>query len=84
MTAVAASMHSYPRPFSGMLNIEIKGIQSAHAQLTIINAMHQVVAEPYKGAAESDRLFQWQPSQAADGLYFLRLNTCDKVVTQAI
>jgi len=28
--------------------------------------------------------FQWQPRQSADGLYFVRMVTGGKVVTQAI
>ena len=78
------SVHCFPVPFSDVLNIEVKGIKAAEAQLTIVNAMGQVVSDLYKGAIEGDMLFQWQPTQAADGLYFLRMTTGEKVVTQAI
>ncbi|MBC7776877.1 MAG: HYR domain-containing protein [Phycisphaerae bacterium] len=82
--AFETSVHCYPVPFSDVLNIDVKGIRSAVAQLTIVNAMGQIVSELYKGSIESDMLFQWQPTQAADGLYFLRMNTGEKVLTQAI
>jgi len=79
-----SSVRCFPVPFSDVLNIELKGIQSADAQLTIVNAMGQIVADLYKGSIEGDMLFQWQPTQSADGLYFLRMITGAKVVTQAI
>ncbi len=82
--ALETSVHCFPVPFSDVLNIEVKGFQSADAQLTIVNAMGQVVSELYKGAIEGDMLFQWHAAQSADGLYFLRLNTGEKVVTQTI
>ncbi|MBC7776878.1 MAG: HYR domain-containing protein [Phycisphaerae bacterium] len=78
------SVHCFPVPFSDVLNIEVKGMKAADANLTIVNAMGQVVTELYKGTIEGDMLFQWQPTQAADGLYFLRMNTGEKVVTQTI
>nr|MBP6812842.1 T9SS type A sorting domain-containing protein [Saprospiraceae bacterium] len=74
----------FPVPFSDVLNIELKGMKSSDAHLTIINAMGQVISDLHKGAIEGDMLFQWQPTQAADGLYFLRLVTGSKVVTQTI
>jgi len=83
-TDFSASVHCFPVPFSDVLNIEVKGILSTDAQLTIVNAMGQVVSDLYKGAIEGDMLFQWHPTQAADGLYFLRMITGAKVVTQAI
>ncbi|MFN0035849.1 MAG: HYR domain-containing protein [Saprospiraceae bacterium] len=82
--ASEASVHCFPVPFSDVLNIEVKGIKSADAQLTILNAMGQVVTNLYKGAIETDMIFQWQAMQAADGLYFLRMTTGEKVVTQTI
>ncbi|MBK6996631.1 MAG: HYR domain-containing protein [Lewinellaceae bacterium] len=74
----------FPVPFSDVLNIELKGMKSSDAHLTIINAMGQVISDLHKGAIEGDMLFQWQPTQAADGLYFLRMVTGSKVVTQTI
>ncbi|MBK6996630.1 MAG: HYR domain-containing protein [Lewinellaceae bacterium] len=79
-----SSVHCYPVPFSEVLNIEVKDVPSTDVQLTILNSIGQVVTELYKGAIEGDMRFQWQPRQSADGLYFVRMVTGGKVVTQAI
>jgi len=80
----ASSIRCFPVPFSDVLNIEMRGVKSADASVTIINSMGQVVTELYKGAIEDDMLFQWHPTQSADGLYFLRMVTGTKVITQTI
>ncbi len=80
----ATSVQCFPVPFSDVLNIEIKGIRSADAHLTILNAMGQVVSELHQGAINSDITLQWLPAQISEGLYFLRLTTGEKVITQTI
>lgn len=82
--ALEGEVRCFPVPFSDVLNIELKGVQAQDAQLSILNAMGQEVANLHKGAIEGDMLFQWQAGQMADGLYFLRMVTGDKVVTQTI
>lgn len=80
----AESLHCYPVPFSGVLNIEIRDMNASFAQLTIVNALGQEVANLFKGAIEGDILVQWQTAQVPNGLYFLRLATNDKVVSRPI
>lgn len=83
-SALESALHCYPVPFSDVLNIELKGMQAQDAQLSIVNSMGQEVANLHKGLIEGDMLFQWQATEVADGLYFLRLVTGDKVLTKTI
>lgn len=85
-TAVANSLllNCFPIPFSDVLNIEVKGIPTDDAQLTVVNSMGQVVGELYKGSLGAEMSFQWRPTQLAEGLYFLRLHTGSGVVTRTI
>lgn len=82
--SLEGAVRCFPVPFSDVLNIELKGVKAQDAQLSILNAMGQEVANLHKGLIEGDMLFQWQANQMADGLYFLRMVTGDKVVTQTI
>lgn len=80
-----ASVNCFPVPFSNVLNIEVKGVQSADVRLTILNSIGQIVTDLYKGAVEGDVLLQWTPVESStDGLYFLRLNYGNTVITKAI
>lgn len=80
-----ASVHCFPVPFSNVLNIELKGVQSADVRLTILNSLGQIVTDLYQGAVEGDVQLQWTPVESTtDGLYFLRLNYGNTLITKAI
>jgi hypothetical protein len=78
------SVRCYPVPFSDVLNIEINGMEANNLSVTIYNSMGQMVTELYHGAIQSDLMLQWQPGQATNGLYYLRLINGEKVVTQTV
>jgi len=84
VTGSEATLRCFPVPFSSVLNIEIKGITSADAQVVVINTLGQTVAQLYNGAIDGEMAFQWRPYQVAAGVYFLRVSTEGKVLTQTI
>jgi len=84
VTGSEATLRCFPVPFSSVLNIEVKGITSADAQVVVINTLGQTVAQLYNGAIDGEMAFQWRPYQVAAGVYFLRVSTEGKVLTQTI
>lgn len=80
----AASVHCYPVPFSDVLNIELAGLASGDAQVVVLNTIGQTVAKLYDGFVDGDMTIQWRPYQAATGIYFLRVITEGKIITQTI
>ncbi len=82
--ASVASLQCFPVPFSSVLNIEVKGIMATDAQVVVLNTLGQTVATLYNGAMEGDMTFHWRPSQAAAGVYFLRVTAAGKILTQTI
>jgi hypothetical protein len=79
-----ASVRTFPVPFSDLLNVEVKGMQTADAQVIVINTLGQSVATLYHGAIEGDMAFQWKSPQIAAGVYFLQVISEGKTLTQTI
>jgi hypothetical protein len=79
-----ASVRTFPVPFSDLLNVEVKGMQTADAQVVVINTLGQSVATLYHGAIEGDMAFQWKSPQIAAGVYFLQVISEGKTLTQTI
>lgn len=80
----SASVRCFPVPFSSILNIEVKGMKTTDAQVTILNTLGQTVANLYNGAIDGDMVFHWRPTEAASGVYFLRVSADQTLLTQTI
>ena len=79
-----ATVNCFPVPFRDVLNIEVKGVKSSNAQVEILNTLGQTIANLHNGLIEGDATYQWRPSQATPGIYFLRVIAGEEVMTKTI
>jgi hypothetical protein len=79
------TLRCYPMPFSEALTVEVTNTISSEAQLTIVNALGQELANLYKGSIEDNMVFHWLPTaNTPQGIYFLRLIADGKVTTTPV
>jgi hypothetical protein len=78
------SVRCFPVPFRDVLNIEVTDVKAANAQVEILNTLGQTVANLHNGLIDGDATYQWRPSQATPGIYFLRVIAGEEVTTKTI
>jgi hypothetical protein len=80
-----SAMSVYPNPFSINSTIEVNLSAPQNLAINVYNMMGQNVAEVAKGYyTEGTHKFQFNGEGLSNGVYFVRMNVDDKVVTSRI
>ncbi|MDQ3289975.1 MAG: T9SS type A sorting domain-containing protein, partial [Bacteroidota bacterium] len=82
-----ANLITYPNPFATQLQIQFKLPETQPVSLKIYNNQGVVVANLFQGEAQANQTYnlQWQPvGTVPSGLYFLRLQTKNKISHQKV
>jgi len=66
--------NAYPNPFSEQITVNISFDSTAHAELSILNPLGQLVCLLYSGSLISGlHSFNWSPESLGSGIYFVKL-----------
>lgn len=74
----------YPNPFSGQTSIFLSLESSSNVDLTVVNAIGQVVLNKNFGILNGKNNLDFDASQLTKGIYSLQINTNNKIITKRI
>ncbi|MEM9023062.1 MAG: T9SS type A sorting domain-containing protein, partial [Bacteroidota bacterium] len=71
----SAQVRYYPNPTNGLINLEVNGLEGEDLTITVMDVQGRVILETQRLNLSTQFLDQLDLSEAAQGIYFVRLTT---------
>ena len=83
--AAVSALSVYPNPFSTSTNIEVTLSESQDVMINVYNMIGEVVYQVPQGQLQAgSHTFQFDAGQLNSGIYIVRMNVGDKVISKTI
>jgi hypothetical protein len=74
----------YPNPFSNELNIRLALAEATNVEMTIFNAMGQVVANRSYGKLAGNQVLRFNANDQATGIYYVHIQTDEFLISKKV